>query len=92
MDAEGALEGLEAKPEVLSLWSCDGADPCCPLKGEGIWEEPSLQHKLKKASESPCASRGVPRSPPRSLQGKRRAGRERRRGQARVRGGDPPGS
>ena len=53
MDAEGALEGLEAKPEVLSLWFCDEADPSCPLKGEGIWEEPSLQHKLMKASESP---------------------------------------
>lgn len=70
MDAEGALEGLEAKPEVLSLWFCDEADPCCPLKGEGIWEEPSLQHKLMKASESPCGSRGVPRSPPRTLQGR----------------------
>ena len=92
MDSEGALEGLEAKPEVLSLWFCDGADPCCPLKGEGIWEEASLQHKLMKVSESPCRSRGVPRSPPRSLQGKGRAGWERRRGQARVRGGEPPGS
>lgn len=70
MDAEGALEGLEAKPEVLSLWFCDEADPSCPLKGEGIWEEPSLQHKLMKASESPWGSREVPRSPPRTLQGR----------------------